>query len=192
EAGYRDDPQRVWDWYQYRRELVMRAEPNAGHHALANWAQAHPQHMTVITQNVDGLHQRAGQPATIALHGSLMDDQWLDAPQACCESQAPMEGRPPRCASCGNLRRPAVVWFGEHLPPQALSDAERAVAVCGVMLVVGTSGQVYPAAGLAFAAHQQGARVVVLNTEESELDRIADTCLQDSAAESLPFLLGGI
>lgn len=189
DAGYREDPQRVWDWYQHRRELVLQAEPNAGHHALAEWAQAHPQRMTVITQNVDGLHQRAGQPDTIALHGSLMDDQWLDTPQACCEAREPLEGHPPRCASCGNLRRPAVVWFGEHLPSQALADAERAVATCDVMLVIGTSGQVYPAAGLAFAAHQQGARVVVLNTDETELDRIADVCLQASAAECLSYLL---
>ncbi len=96
-----------------------------------------------------------------------------------------------RCApTCGNLRRPAVVWFGENLPADALAAAEQAVADCDLMLVVGTSGQVYPAAGLAFAAHQQGARVVVINPEATELDRIADACLREPSAVCLPFLFG--
>ena len=189
DAAYRAQPARVWDWYAHRREMLSQAQPNAGHFALARYALAHPGRLTLITQNVDGLHQRAGQPETIALHGSLAEDQWLDAPRDCCLAQAPVNGRPPVCGTCGNMRRPAVVWFGENLPPEALAAAEAAVNRCDLMLVVGTSGQVYPAAGLAFAAHQRGARVVVINPEDTELDRIAEVCLRLSSASSLPFLL---
>ncbi len=189
EAAYRAHPERVWDWYAHRRTMLATAEPNAGHFALARFAQANPGRLSLITQNVDGLHQRAGQPDTIALHGSLMEDRWLDSPRACCNAQPPQDGRPPVCATCGNLRRPAVVWFGENLPPVALAAAEAAVAACGLMLVVGTSGQVYPAAGLAFAAQQQGARVVIVNPEVTELDRIADACLRVPSALCLPQLL---
>ncbi|AOW13288.1 NAD-dependent deacylase [Hydrogenophaga crassostreae] len=189
ESAYRAHPERVWDWYAHRRTMLAKALPNAGHLALARFGQTHPDRLTLVTQNVDGLHQGAGQPETIALHGSLMEDRWLDAPRACCNSQPPQEGRPPVCATCGNLRRPGVVWFGENLPPAALAAAEAGVARCDVMLVVGTSGQVYPAAGLAFAAHQQGARVVVINPETTELDRIADVCLREPSAICLPFLL---
>lgn len=189
EAAYRAHPGRVWDWYQHRRALLTTARPNAGHLALAAFARSHPGRMSLITQNVDALHQRAGQSDTIALHGSLMDDCWLDAPRACCDAQALQKGHPPSCAVCGNLRRPAVVWFGENLPADALDAAERAAADCDLMLVVGTSGQVYPAAGLAFAAHQHEARLVVINPERSELDRIADVCLSEPSAVCLPFLL---
>ncbi len=189
EAAYRAHPARVWDWYQHRRTLLTQARPNPGHAALAAFARQHPGRLSLITQNVDGLHQRAGQPETIALHGALGKDRWLDAPRACCEAETPDEGRPPACATCGNLRRPAVVWFGENLPADALRAAESAVAQCDLMLVVGTSGQVYPAAGLAFAAHQQGARLVVINPEPTELDRIADACLREPSALCLPDLL---
>ena len=189
ESAYRANPAMVWDWYQHRRQMVARVEPNAGHRALADFAQRHPGRLSLVTQNVDGLHQRAGHADAIALHGSLMEDRWLDAPQACCESQALNAGHPPACAVCGNLRRPSVVWFGEHLPPEALAAAEQAVAACDLMLVAGTSGQVYPAAGLAFAAHQQGARVVVINPETTELDLIADELLREPSAICLPYLL---
>jgi NAD-dependent deacetylase len=189
EAAYRAHPERVWDWYAHRRAMLTKAEPNAGHLALAAYALRHPGRLSLITQNVDGLHQRSAQPETIALHGALGEDRWLDAPRACCEDQAPQDGRPPACASCGNLRRPAVVWFGENLPAAALMAAENAVTDCDLMLVVGTSGQVYPAAGLAFAAQQQGARLVLINPEPTELDRIAEACLRESSAVCLPFLL---
>lgn len=189
ETAYRAHPERVWDWYAHRRTLLAKAVPNAGHQALARFGHTDPGRLTLITQNVDGLHQGAGQPETIALHGLLTEDRWLDAPRACCNAQPPQEGHPPTCGTCGNLRRPGVVWFGENLPPEALAAAEAGVARCDLMLVVGTSGQVYPAAGLAFAAHQQGARVVVINPEATELDRIAEVCLREPSAICLPFLL---
>jgi len=186
EEAFRADPRRVWDWYALRREGVARVAPNAGHAAIAGFQQRHPGRMTVVTQNVDGLHQRAGSPGVLALHGNIAEDRWLDRPRACCNLDAIEGGRPPRCAVCGNLRRPAVVWFGEMLPQRELAQAEAAAAACDLMLVVGTSGVVYPAAGLARATR---GRVVVVNPQASELDDAADVVLTGTAAQVLPELL---
>ena len=190
ESAFRTHPQRVWDWYAHRREMIRAVSPNAGHAALAAFARQHPGRLTLITQNVDGLHQRAGNTDALALHGSIAEDRWLDAPRACCQPDAIQAGHPPRCPVCGNLRRPAVVWFGENLPADALEAAEHAARHCDLMLVVGTSGEVYPAAGLAFTAHQSGARVVIVNPEPTPLDVVAETCLRETAAVCLPVLLG--
>jgi len=192
EEAFRAHPQRVWDWYAFRREKVGEVAPNAGHLALANYAKRHPGRLRVVTQNVDGLHQRAGQPDVLALHGNLMDDQWLNAPSACCLKHAPEAGHPPHCSVCGNLRRPAVVWFGESLPTHALREAEALAGACGLMLVVGTSGVVYPAAGLAWQASQSGAKVVIINPEPTELDGAAAICLRGRSADLLPQLLEGV
>lgn len=189
EQAYRAHPQRVWDWYESRRQAVSRVQPNAAHRAIAAYQQQHPGRLTLITQNVDGLHQLAGSHKTIALHGTLAESHWLNSPQPCCGPESTDPGSPPRCRVCGNLQRPSVVWFGEPLPARALLAAEQAAQSCDLMLVVGTSGMVYPAAGLALSAHQQGARVVVLNPEPTELDAVADVCLRLRAALSLPELL---
>lgn len=189
ESAFRAHPQRVWDWYAHRRDMIRAVLPNAGHAALAAFARQHPGRLTLITQNVDGLHQRAGNTDALALHGNLAEDTWLDVPRACCRPDAVEAGHPPRCPVCGNLRRPAVVWFGENLPADALDAAEHAVRHCDLMLVVGTSGEVYPAAGLAFTAHQSGARVVIVNPEPTALDVVAETCLRETAAVCLPALL---
>lgn len=189
EAAFRAHPQRVWDWYVQRRERIAEVEPNAGHHALAAFAARHPGRLTLITQNVDGLHQRAGSTGALALHGSLLEDQWLDRPRDCCRLDRIAPGHPPRCPGCGNLRRPAVVWFGEMLPAAALQAAQRAAAHCDLMLVIGTSGVVYPAAGLAHTAQGAGAKLVVINPEPSDLDTLATLCLRERAAQCLPSLL---
>lgn len=189
ESAFRAHPQRVWDWYQFRREAIARVQPNAGHLALARFAQRQLGRLSLITQNVDGLHQRAGSHDAIALHGSILQDRWLDAPRVYCSEDTLEDGHPPRCPVCGNLRRPAVVWFGEHLPQAALDAAEAAVQRCDLMLVIGTSGVVYPAAGLALGAHQRGARVVIVNPEPTDLDPVADHCLRERAAQCLPSLL---
>lgn len=189
EDAFRAHPQRVWDWYQFRRGLVREVQPNAGHRAVAAFAQRHPGRLSLITQNVDDLHQRAGSHDAIALHGALLQDRWLDIPQGCCSVDAVEDGHPPSCPVCGNLRRPAVVWFGEHLPPHALVAAEAAVQACDLMLVIGTSGVVYPAAGLVLGAHQRGVRVVIINPEPTDLDPVADEVLRERAAQCLPSLL---
>jgi NAD-dependent deacetylase len=193
EEGFRADPARVWAWYAERRDGVRAAQPNAGHRALARFAQRHPQALTVITQNVDDLHQRAGNVDAIRLHGDILLDRWLDA-RACrelpaCDLAHAVPGTPPRCARCGNLVRPGVVWFGEELPAAALQAAERAAQRCEVMLVVGTSGAVWPAAGLAALARRSGAWVAIVNPHESEIDGDAHAVLRGTAAGVLPALL---
>jgi NAD-dependent deacetylase len=194
EEGFRAHPQRVWDWYAERREGVRRAAPNAGHLALGGFALRHPAVLRVVSQNVDDLHQRAGNHDTVRLHGDIQQDRWLDpCPHAArgkpCDTTRAAPGRPPRCTECGNLVRPGVVWFGEPLPISALSAAEQAADGCGVMLVVGTSGAVWPAAGLASRARRRGAWVAVINPQASEVDDDAQSVLRGTAATILPSLL---
>jgi NAD-dependent deacetylase len=191
EEGFRADPARVWQWYAERREGVRRAEPNAGHRALAEFERRHPGVLTLITQNVDDLHQRAGNADTVRLHGDLLQDRWLaPCPQGrdCPPSRA-WPGEPPRCADCGNALRPAVVWFGEMLPPGSMAAAQEAVRACRLLLVVGTSGAVWPAAGLAAQAREAGAQVVIVNPQPSEIDGEAQHLIRGSAADVLPRLL---
>jgi NAD-dependent deacetylase len=195
EEAFRANPTRVWDWYAERRERLRDVAPNAGHVALAEFQQRHPGRLTVITQNVDGLHQKAGSTGVLALHGNIYQDQWLDPCQLArrahesCHVEQAEAGRPPSCAHCGNLLRPAVVWFGEMLPMAALRAAEHAATECEVMLVVGTSGQVYPAAGLAHEARHVGAKVVIVNPQPTELDDVANAVLVGSSCQLLPRLL---
>lgn len=191
ERGFRADPALVWDWYQQRREGVRRALPNAGHLALADWAARHPGVLRVVTQNVDDLHQRAGSTGVLRLHGDILQDRWL-APsphQPPCNLHQALPGRPPRCPQCGNLVRPGVVWFGESLPADVMQRAEQVAADCTLMLVVGTSGAVWPAAGLAGLARRAGAWVVILNPAATEIDGDADEHLAGTAAQWLPRLL---
>ena len=151
EEGFRADPARVWAWYAERQQAVRAAQPNAGHVALADYGRRRPGVLTIVTQNVDDLHQRAGWPQTIRLHGDILADRWLRRLPARpgCSPATRRARQPPRCADCGNLLRPGVVWFGEMLPEDAIDAAERAARACELMLVVGTSGAVWPAAGLA-------------------------------------------
>ena len=195
EAAFRAHPQRVWDWYAARRDKLRTVQPNAGHVAVAQFQARHPGQLTLVTQNVDGLHQAAGSPGVLALHGNLFDDAWLDdcamarRPDDACPVARAQPGRPPSCAQCGNLVRPAIVWFGENLPADALAAAESAAQRCDVMLVVGTSGQVWPAAGLAAMARRAGAKVVVINPDDTALDSEAHALLRGPSARVLPRLL---
>ncbi|HEY0858107.1 MAG TPA: NAD-dependent deacylase [Albitalea sp.] len=194
EEGFRADPRRVWDWYAERRQGVRAAQPNAGHVALAAFAARHPGRLTVVTQNVDDLHQRAGIVSTIRLHGDILQDRWLDAcPHGRhCDPVDAAPAHPPRCSECGNLVRPGVVWFGEMLPPAALDAAQEAARTSDMMLVIGTSGAVWPAAGLAQLARRAGAHVVIVNPQPSEIDAEAHAVLRGSAATLVPALLDGI
>ena len=194
EDGFRAEPERVWGWYAERREGVRRAQPNAGHLALAAFAARHPGRLTVISQNVDDLHQRAGNVDTIRLHGDILDERWLDrCPRGtACDTACAQPTQPPRCTECGNLVRPGVVWFGEPLPYRAFEAAERAVDACDAMLVIGTSGAVWPAAGLVARARRGSAWVLVLNPQASDVDGEADEVLAATAAQALPMLLHGL
>ncbi|MGY4829503.1 SIR2 family NAD-dependent protein deacylase [Sphaerotilaceae bacterium SBD11-9] len=189
--GFRADPSLVWEWYASRRESVRAAQPNAGHLALARFARQHPGRVHVVTQNVDDLHQRAGSPEVIRLHGDILQDTWFKRCRRdpACDTAQAQPGSPPRCIECRNRVRPGVVWFGEMLPVAALSAAERLADSCDVMLVVGTSGAVHPAAGLAGRARRAGAKVVIVNPEASEIDDEAHLLLRGTAAHLLPLLL---
>ncbi|HEY6510443.1 MAG TPA: NAD-dependent protein deacylase [Burkholderiaceae bacterium] len=193
EEGFRADPALVWDWYAERRLALRGVQPNAGHLALADFARRRPGVLTIASQNVDDLHQRAGNADTIRLHGELLADRWLErctrSPACAIDEAEP--GRPPRCGRCGNLVRPAVVWFGEMLPVAALDAAEQAARSCEVALIVGTSGAVWPAAGLAALARHSGAFVVMINPHDSEIDDQAHVVLRSTAAQALPRLLAG-
>lgn len=205
-AAFHADPDLVWGWYEWRRTRVRRAEPNPGHLAIAA-IEARIPGTTVITQNVDDLHERAGSPAPIHLHGSLFaphcvaaaahpatiddaDDADADAPDG--EPAQPHDGRriaPPRCTSCGALVRPGVVWFGEMLPEAAFTAAVEAAAACDLLLAVGTSGVVYPAAEIPRIAARSGAAVIQVNPEPTPLDRVCAVNLRGTAAHVLPSLV---
>jgi len=189
EEGFRADPSLVWRWYAWRRSLVGQALPNAGHRALAA-AEGRFERLRVITQNVDGLHVRAGSRNLIELHGSITRTICLERCGFAEDSPARLPaGDPPRCPRCGAWLRPAVVWFGEMLDPAALQDAVAESEHCDVMLVVGTSGLVYPAAGLPAGARRAGAAVITVNPEPTDLDELAAVCVRGRAAEALPRLL---
>ncbi len=187
--GFCANPPLVWRWYAWRRELVERARPNAGHLALARAAGRFAS-LRIVTQNVDGLHQRAGSTDVIEVHGNIVRtrcsancgvviDLTVDLPP----------GEPPRCPNCGDWLRPDVVWFGELLDPVGLQAAEAACEDCDVLLVVGTSGLVHPAAALPLRARRAGACVIVVNPEQTGLDSIGQIVLAGTAAGVLPALL---
>lgn len=182
------DPLLVWRFYALRREKAALARPNPAHHAIAQMEGAFPS-VVVVTQNVDGLHQRAGSRRVLELHGSL----WRIRCSACGrereDRQVPLLELPPRCGSCGALERPAVVWFGEPLPWEVFTEAERACAAADALLVVGTSGVVWPAAGLVELAAASGASIVEVNPEPSALAYLAAVQIPSKAGEALPRLL---
>lgn len=155
------NPALVWDWYRMRRELVARVQPNAGHRALVAMEREVPD-FVLITQNVDGLHQRAGSTRPIELHGNIGRAR-CSREHTVVERWDESAGSPPRCRSCGGFLRPDVVWFGEILPPEALRAAELAARNCDLLLSVGTSNLVEPAASLPWRAAAAGAEVAVVN-----------------------------
>lgn len=159
--AFERNPSMVWSWYRMRREMVSRAEPNQGHRAIAQ-LESRVSDFTLITQNVDGLHRRAGSTAPVELHGSLLRAR-CSREGTVVESWEERETGPPRCRQCAAFLRPDVVWFGEILPESALRRAREASAACDVFLSVGTSNLVEPAASLAWLAAFAGATVAVVN-----------------------------
>jgi NAD-dependent deacetylase len=188
-AGFRADPALVWRWYAWRRQLVARAQPNAGHLALAR-AAGRFESLRIVTQNVDGLHQRAGSREVIEIHGNILHTCCLDRCGVSYERPEELPvGEPPHCPGCGGWLRPGVVWFGEMLDVQTLQAAGAALRSAEALLVVGTSGLVYPAAGLPLQARRAGAVIVIVNPEPSEIDSAADIVVRGTAGAVLPALL---
>lgn len=185
--AFRRNPRLVWEWYAWRRELVQQARPNPGHIALVKLALAVPR-FTLITQNVDGLHQRAGSQAVIALHGNIMETKCFDRDHL-VEKWPESEAVPPTCPTCGSLLRPNVVWFGENLPAAALQTAVSAAQSCDIFLTIGTSALVHPAASLPLLALEHGAVLVEINPQTTPLTRRATFTLTGAAGNLLPALL---
>ncbi|MEI8159117.1 MAG: NAD-dependent deacylase [Burkholderiales bacterium] len=194
-SAFRKDKELVWGWYEWRRMKVLKALPNAAHLAISMLANFVPK-VTVITQNVDDLHERAGSADVIHLHGSLHHPRCNICGQAHdFASEIPEEpegGRgitPPICGKCGGHVRPGVVWFGEELPTKELRQAYAAAGKCDLLISIGTSGVVYPAAQIPGMAKQAGARVARINPTTSSSDASVDWDLTGPAATLLPLLL---
>lgn len=190
-SAFARDPKRVWDWYAARRAQAANVAPNAGHFALVTLEQRVPEFL-LATQNVDGLHARAGSRKLVELHGNIarvkcsregtIVEHWDEAADV----------EPPRCRACGAYLRPDVVWFEEMLPADALERAEDAARRCDLLIVAGTSGEVYPAAALPHYAKANGARIVEVNPDETPLSSLADDRLQAAAGAALPALVGAV
>jgi NAD-dependent deacetylase len=183
------DPRLVWEWYDWRRSLIANCHPNAAHEVLARWS-AHPG-VTLITQNVDGLHERAGSRDVVRFHGSIWllrcADGCSGAPQEWEDRRVPLPGLPPRCPHCGGHARPGVVWFGEAIETDVMNRSVQAAA-CDVFMSIGTSSIVHPAAGLVERAKMQGAFTVEINPEPTGSAGYVDLALALAAEDALPAL----
>ncbi|HUI89834.1 MAG TPA: NAD-dependent deacylase [Anaerolineales bacterium] len=189
-AAFARDPKLIWDWYAWRREAIKAVRPNAGHYALVEAAR-HISDFTLVTQNVDGLHCMAGSSKVIELHGNLQRVRCSQCGEF-AEDWNDDGVNVPRCALCGGLLRPHVVWFGESLPRAELELAIEASRHCELFFSIGTSGVVQPAATLAYAAHNRGAAVVEINTERTPLTPKADYFFQGKSGEILPELVQAV
>lgn len=188
-------PKQMWAWYLWRASLSRRAEPNAGHRAVAKLSQHRD--VTVTTQNIDDLHERGGSRDVVHLHGSLFAFRcsicarpWRGDVELPEEPVAELD--PPECPLCGNLIRPGVVWFGEPLPEDQWSEAERRMRATDLVIIVGTSGVVQPAASLPLLAVEAGTPVIEISPQSTELSRYVDVRIDGTAAQILPELVDSL
>jgi len=181
--AFQRDPKLVWEWYNWRRELISKCEPNPAHHVLALWSRRYPG-FTLITQNVDGLHERAGTENVIRFHGSIWEvfcwNLCKSSPARWMDKTVPLGEIPPSCPYCGGLIRPGVVWFGENIDSGVLQKSSKALD-CEIFMTIGTSAQVYPAAGLSEQARTKGAFTVEINPEATPASGIVDLSIQGTA-----------
>lgn len=186
--AFRRDPALVWEWYNWRRERIARCLPNAAHRVLAAWSRRYPQFM-LITQNVDGLHEKAGTANVVRFHGSIWEvlcwQKCSSSPDRWPDDRVPLAAIPPLCPHCGGVLRPGVVWFGESIDPEVLKQSVKATN-CDVFLTVGTSAVVYPAAGLVSEAQEHGAFTVEINPDVTPSSDVVDLVIQRPAEEALP------
>lgn len=180
--AFAKNPSKVWEWYRWRRESLAKIEPHAGHRLLAEWEER-VDDFVVVTQNIDGLHHAAGSKNVIELHGRM---DMVRCAQ-CDYRQQGLEdlGPDPHCPKCEGWLRPDVVWFGEMLPPGALEAAFAAARRCDVLILVGTSGVVQPAASLAEVARSSGGRIIEVNPNPTPLSSLADVCIRQGCRDAL-------
>ena len=185
--AFERDPKLVWEWYDWRRGLIAPVEPNAGHRVIAGWESLFGE-MAVITQNVDGLHAKAGSQNVVELHGNIWKLRCTREGTVEEVRDNPLPHIPPVCPNCGSLFRPHIVWFGESLDPIVLGRAYELSESCQVMFVIGTSAVVHPAASLPYAAARAGAKIVEVNLEPTPLTPQADFFFPGKAGEIMPVL----
>jgi NAD-dependent deacetylase len=182
--AFADNPEVVWEWYEFRRAKIREVSPNPGHYELARWERYFP-NLVLITQNIDGLHHRAGSSQPIELHGNIMMSKCFSCGRSAGDVGLGKDGKIPHCA-CGGLLRPSVVWFGEAMPQRELQQAWEAAQSADVFLSVGTSGVVQPAASLAAVAQEAGAFLVEINPEATEVSYMFDEALRHPSGVALP------
>lgn len=184
--GFMKNPELVWEWYQHRRKIVNETQPHDGHKAISALEELYD--VTVVTQNVDNLHRRAGSRRIYELHGNLTRNFCMDCRTEFAESEIEYGSKVMRC-KCGGMIRPDVVWFGEMLPQDEFLASEQAARDCDILFVVGTSAVVYPAAYIPIGAKQEGGYLAEVNIEPTDATRIMDVSFFGTAGEVLPQIL---
>ena len=182
------NPELVWEWYNHRKKIIHEVKPNAAHFALAEM-ELIVQKFTLITQNIDNLHRRAGSKRVLELHGNIERSYCVKCGSPAESIEITPEKKIPHCIKCGGIIRPDVVWFGEQLPEDVFEEAIRAAQNCELFLTIGTSAVVYPAAGIPLEASNCGAYVVEINIERTEISRMVNETLLGKAGEVLPILV---
>jgi len=186
-TAFSQDPKLVWEWYDWRRGIIGQKEPNPGHKVIARWEETFPT-VSLITQNIDGLHQKAGSKNIWELHGNIWKLRCTEEGTITENYDTPLKEIPPLCPDCGALLRPHVVWFGESLSPTILQKSIQLSSECNVMFVVGTSAVVQPAASLPFEASEAGAKIVEINLDPTPLSLYADFSIRGKSGEILPLI----
>ncbi len=182
------NPDMVWEWYQHRRQIIHEAKPNPGHIAIAEF-QNYFEDVTVVTQNIDNLHRRAGSKKIFELHGNIERNYCIDCGTFYNSPDLDISKGVPKCKNCGGLIRPDVVWFGEMLPQDEYNSGEKAAESSDICFVVGTSAVVYPAVYIPMTAKQSGAYLVEINIDTTEFSRYADYSILGEAGKILPLIL---
>ncbi len=186
-AAFMRNPDLVWQWYQHRRDIVNKAQPNTGHIAIAEFENFFD--VSVVTQNIDNLHRRAGSKNIFELHGNIERNFCINCHTFYNSLEIELSNSAPKCSKCGGLVRPDVVWFGEMLPQDEFSEGEKAAEWSDICFVVGTSAVVYPAAYIPITAKQAGSYIVEINLEPTEMSRFADYSILGKSGDILPTIL---
>src|SRR5574341_205876 len=188
QEAFQRDPKLVWEWYDWRRGIAKDAKPNPSHNALVSLENEKP-NFTLVTQNIDGLHQLAGSRNIIEMHGNQWQIRCTNCDIIEQNHDVPLNELPPKCKNCGALGRPNVVWFGEMIPISTIDNILIAIERCGVMLIVGTSGVVEPAASMGLVAKHTGKTVIEINLETTLNSSYYDISILGKSGEILPMLL---